>query len=273
MKSGIYALLFAFVFMGCEQKENVKTYTPRVLTANESFNDFADESKGKLTVFKSADPDSVNKDNKEAKVWYGIKVGDTTVRIQTNMTDKNSGSSAFSTVEFVNTQKTAVIVELANSTGLGSPFYLIALKSGKVEVVNFYRPSTSNNQDNRLVKGIHKVGRSGYLIRNDFFVTTVDARVYFMKRQDPKERIQGIHLINSPDKKTFVFLVSDALYEVHYPTGEVFTQPLSGKAPKVAEYMFKYIQDNYSWQKNAKGISFLKANPDDNRIIDGGDLG
>lgn len=272
MKSGIYALLFASVFAGCKQKENIKTYTPRVLTANESFNDFAAESKDKLTIVKITVPDSVKKESKELKEWFGIKLGDTTVCIQTNMTDKDAVSSEFASVEFVNTKKTAVIVELANNTGLGSPFYLIALKNGKLDVVNFYRPSTSN-QDSHLVKGMYKVGRSGYLIRNDFFVTTVDAKVYFMKRQDPKERIQGIYLINSPDKQTFVFLVADALYEVHYPTGEVFTLPLSGKAPKVAEQMFKYLQDNYSWHKNAKGISFLKANPDENRIIDGGNLG
>jgi len=263
MKTRVYIILLSVVLWGCQKKENSKTFIPRALNANEGFNQYQNENQGVLKIYKYGD--SPGTGNLEGKEWFGVKFSDTTLRIQTDAGDKDVVFDRFTFAQFVNTQKTCLLVQLPGSPGLVAPFYLIALKHGKPDVISLFRPS-AGKQDRRFTKGLEYVGRSGYLINNDFFITSVDARVYMIKRQNPEERIQGLHFINSPDRRTLVFLVYSSLYEVHYPTGEVFTQRLSG-APENLKDVYKWIQDNYSWKKNEKGIFFLKKN-DNDRIVD-----
>jgi hypothetical protein len=268
MKIQLYTFLFSLILLGCGHKEEKKTYIPRTITANESFNTYEhDKEQRVLSVQQYGDSSSVSKKEDEQEDKFSVKFGDTTVRIQTNASDPKATADRFAFAQFVNTQKTCLLVQVADRSGLVAPFYVIALKDGKLDVVRIYRPS-GGSQDSRFTKGLSRIGRSGYLINNDFFITSVDAKVYLIKRQNPAERIQGLHFINSPDKQTLVFLVSSSLYEVYYPTGETFTQPISLKAPKRAADLYRWVQDNYSWQKNKEGISFLKTNIDDNRIID-----
>lgn len=257
MKTSLYLLLFSVFLLSC-QKENVKTYVPRALTASENFNQSG----------KSEDTLSILPDNSAgAKSNFEVKFRDTTIHIQTSLTDKNITAGKFSFAEFVNTEKSCVLVQVADSSGLVAPFYLIALKDGKPDVVSIYKAS-HGKQDSRFTKGLKKVGRSGYEINNDFFITTVATKVYPIKRQNPDERIQGLYFINSPDKHTLVFLVSSSLYEVNYLTNEVYTEVLSPKMPKAPGEIYKWIQSHYSWQTSKSGSYFLKANADDNRIID-----
>lgn len=264
MKLSVYTLLLSAFLLGCKQKENVKMYPARDVRANENFIDYQADQTKPLTISKYNQEGTAEIADETAVKWFGVKFADTTVKIQ--LPGAVSTGAKFASAQFVNTQKTCVLVQIADSTDLVAPFYLIAANKGKLEVISLFRASDGRD-DKRFTKGLIKVGRSGYLINNDFLITTVDAKIYPVKRQHEGERIQGLYFINSPDRKTLVFLVSDALYQVHYPTGAVFTQQLSSDAPKNPEAIFKFIQDNYSWQKNAKGISFLKANNDD-RIID-----
>jgi len=257
-------LLFLALF-SCNRKEEGKIYSPRTLKGKEDFNQFQQGAENALTIYTHTAEGNTGAGG--GQELFGVKFRDTTVRIQLNASDKDAVADQFALAEFLNTQKTALLVQLADSSGLTAPFYLIAVKNGKLDVVSIYRPS-QGREDHRFTKGLSRIGRSGYLINNDFFITTVDAKVYPLTRQNPGERIQGLHFLNSADKKTLVFLVSSSLYEVNYPTGEVYTQPLSADMPKVPAQVFPWIQNNYSWQTNARGVAFLKKNKDNDRIID-----
>ena len=257
MKVKLYLPLFLAVLLGCQPKENVKTYIPRALTANENFIQ-SEKSKNALTI----EYDSTGTEAQAQKI-FSVKLKDTTVQIQTG---SSKATNKFSFAEFVNTEKTCILVQSADKSGLVAPFYLIYLNDNKLDVISVYKES-HGAQDVRFTKGLTKIGRSGYVINNDFVITTVLTKVYPIKRQNPAERIQGLYFVTSPDKHTLVFLVGSSLYEVNYLTNEVFTQPLT-KIPKEPKAIFKWIEDHYSWQASGKDTYFLKANADDNRIID-----
>ncbi len=262
MRTLLYALLFSLIASGCQPENGSKILVPREISGNEDFNNYAENAETILTVVTHGDQGSAG----SSEELFAVKFRDTLLQIQTDKADKNFVRDKFSLAEFVNTQKTAVLVQLADSTGMVAPFYLITLKGSKPEVVSLYRASKGNN-DMKVTKGMVRVGKSGYLINNDFFVTTVNARVYVIPRQNPEERIQGEFFLKSNDKNTFVFLVPGAFYEVHYPTGDVFTQPLPKQAPREISSVYKWVQDNFAWEKNAKGISFFKE-VDQNKVVD-----
>jgi hypothetical protein len=265
MKIQLYALLFSIFVCGCQDKQLTKTLITREISGNEDFNNYADKPENILTVVKSVDNGNTGK-NADAGELFTVKFRDTVLQIQPDTKDKDFVKDKFSLAEFVNTQKTALLVQLADETGLVAPFYLITLKGNKPEAVSLYRASKGNNDIN-VTKGMIRVGKSGYLINNDYFVTTVNAKVYVIPRQNQEERIQGQFFLKSDDKNTFVFLVPGAFYEVHYPTGDVFTQPLPKQAPKEISSVYKWVQDNFAWEKNGKGISFFKE-VDQNKVVD-----
>jgi len=267
MKSNFCVLLLLVIMYGCQQKGSEKTLVPRTLSANDDFNQFPEDKKNALAIFQTGDSAVSKRADRIPNESYHVKYGDTSLRIQMDAADPASVAATFSFAEFLNTQKTSLLVQVADQSGLVQPVYLITLNDGKSEAVSLYLASKGAD-DKKYTKGIDKVGRSGYLINNDYFITTVNAKIYSVKRQKPEERIQGVFFVNSPDKKTLVFMTSNSLYEVYYPTGETLTQPLSSNFPKEPAALFKWVQDNYSWQRNESGISFLKKNADDNRIID-----
>lgn len=265
MKLKLCALLFSAALLSCTQKDQGKIYSPRNLTEKEDFNKFEKGTENALAIYKYNDTQNTGQAAEEE--IFGVKFRDTAVRIQLNPGDKEAIADHFVLAEFLNTQKTSLLVQIADHSGLTAPFFLISVNHDQLDVVRIYRPSRGKD-DQHFTAGLSRVGRSGYLINNDFFITTVDAKVYPITRQKQEERIQGRYFLNSPDRKTLVFLVSSALYEVNYPAGEVYTQPLSSDMPKVPAQVFAWIQNNYSWQTDARGISFLKKNKDDNRIVD-----
>lgn len=271
MKSTLYALLLSFILFSCKQKDNGKTVIARPLSDKEDFNQFSKDSKNVLSIFQQNDSLIKKRADRVSNESFHVKFADTTLSIQMNAADKNSVIDKFSFAEFLNTQKTSMLVQPADSSGLVAPFYIITVNKDKLEVVNLYRPSGGSN-DSKYAKGATVVGRSGYVINNDFFVTSVSAKVYPIKRIKEEERIHGLFLINSPDKQTIVFMMPSSLYEVHYSTGEVFTQPLPSSMPTEPASVYKWIQDKYSWQKNESGITFLKKNIDEDRIIDIGEF-
>jgi hypothetical protein len=265
MKNKLYALILSLLIFGCQANKSEKTLIPRTISSNEDFNFYAENKENTLSVVKYTDegPGTAAKNGKET---FAVKLGDTLIRIQPDPSDKKFVRDRFAAAEFVNTQKSAVLVELADSLGLVGPVYLITLKDNKPAAVSLYRKSTGAN-DIRYTKGMIRVGSSGYLVNNDFFVTTVNAKVYLIPRQHPQERIQGDFFLKSSDKTTFVFLVNGAFYQVNYPTGDVYTEPLPKTAPKGLGNVYKWVQDNYAWVKNAKGISFFKQ-IDQNKVVD-----
>ncbi|WP_316838163.1 hypothetical protein [Pedobacter nutrimenti] len=267
MKPTLYALLLAAVLFGCSKNETSKVYKPKVLTAMESFNEYG---KGSDTLGISKMEDSSGqldkKDGDGIRKWYSVKFLDTLVQIQVNPDDPKSATDKFAFAEFINTAKTCALVQIADQSGLAAPVYIVTVKNNKVEVVSLYRPS-NGPADVKFTKGITRVGNAGYIINNDFYVTRVYAKAYLLKRQNPDQRIQGDFVINSSDISTFVFLVGNSLYELHYPTGEVFLQPVPAETASSLESTYDWIQQNCKWVKNAKGISFLKAQ-DPDRIVD-----
>lgn len=256
-----YTLGLSLILLSCKQQETTATYTPRVLTANEKFNESVEgqDSTFKILLKK-------NENATEAKEEFSVKYKDTLVKIQINKADTNSAADRFAYAQFINTQKTAILVQLADNSGLSAPSYLIALKNGKLDVVSLYRPSKGQD-DTKYTTGINKMGRTGYLVNNDFFITNVNANVFLIKRQNPEERIQGTFILNSPDKSTLVFLTASSLYQVNYLTDEVLNEKLPKPAPQSATDLSDWITNNFTWTKNKKGTTFLKFS-DSNRIVD-----
>lgn len=262
MRNLIFALLLSVLFIGCQQKQDpVMVYTPRLLTTNEKFND---SPVGKESTFEIIVKQ--NDDTHELKEEYKIKFHDTLVRILMNKADPSSATERFSYAQFINSQKTTLLVQIADESGLPGPIYILALKGGMLNVASLYRPSTGDH-DITLTKGIVQLGRAGYVINNDFYVTNVSARVYLLKRLDPEERIQGEFILSSPDKATLVFLTPTSLYQVHYESDVVFNEKISKPALDSTEEKLAWIRDNFSWEKNKKGITFLKFT-DSDRIVD-----
>jgi len=267
MKSIFYVLLLSIVASGCQQKkDNEKTLVAREVTAAENFNQFSADKKNILSIFQNKDSEVKKRADRLPNAAYHVKLADTAISIQMNADDKNSVVNTFSFAEFLNTQKTCLLVQVADNSGLVAPFYVISLKDGQLEAVALYKAS-KGKEDKKFTKGLDMIGRSAYLINNDYVLTGVNSKIYAVKRQNPDERIQGKFFINSPDKETLIFMVGSSLYEVHYPTGKVYTLALPAKIPAENVDLFKWIQDNYSWQRDESGISYLKKNIDDNRII------
>lgn len=262
MKSKLFALLLVVTFYGCKDAPKEQSYVPRPLADNEDFNHYPKGADDVLKVFLAAPPEQTA----TTKETFQVKFKDTLIRIQPDEKDNTFLKDRFSLAEAVNTQKTCVLVQLEGSMKTEAPFFLITAKQGKVEVVSLYRAS-DGAEDQEFTKGMIRVGKSGYLINNDVFVTTVNAKVYPIKRQNENERIQGRFFMQSKDKTTLVFLTKGAFYQVHYPTGSVYTAPISKQAPKDIASIYKWIQNNYTWKKNGKGIEFLQY-VDDNAIVD-----
>lgn len=263
MKNVLFALILSVVLFSCQQSQPTSaTYTPRVLTTYEKFNGDHEGTDSVFTILISKGEASTS----EVKEEFKVKFKDTVVNIQINKADPNSATDRFSFAQFINTQKTTLLVQIADDSGLAAPCYLLALKNGKLDVVSLYRPSTGK-QDTQFTTGLNKLGRAGYIINNDFFITNVNAQVYPIKRQNPEERIQGAFILNSPDKSTLVFLTPKSLYQVHYPSDEVYNEQLSKPAPQSATDINDWIKNNFRWEKNKKGIAFLKFS-DSDRIVD-----
>ncbi|MEJ2881755.1 hypothetical protein [Pedobacter sp. GR22-6] len=263
MKKLFCALAISAVFASCQSTLNTKTYLPRTISANEKFNDPQPELDSAFKVVQISD-DKRAGTPEDPKIWYQIKRGDTTIKIQTNPSDAASGVIDFKDFTFVNTQKTCLLAQVKDSSGLTAPFYLIAFKDGKVDIVSLYRAS-KGSQDDKLM-GLSRIGRDGYVINHDFFITNVNAKLYFIKRPDENERIKGQFIVKSPDKQTLVFLMpSSDLYQVNYITNDTYTVPLGIKAD--LEGVYTHIQTKFRWDKDKKGVQFLKPGNDD-RIVD-----
>ncbi|WP_310143849.1 hypothetical protein [Pedobacter africanus] len=263
MKNLLYALSLSLILLSCQKNQkNGVTYTPRVLTATEKFNESQPAADSVFTIYNYNSGNDKEVSGEEA---FQVKFRDTAVSIQKNKANAAS-TDKFAFAQFVNTQKTALLVQAADSTGATTQFYLLALKGGKLDVVSLDRPS-AGKQDATSVPGLSKVGRSGYLVNNDFFITNVNAQAYLIKRQNANERIQGEFILNSPDKSTLIFLSPNSLYQVHYPSDESFTEKLSKPAPQSAAAISDWIRENFTWEKNKKGITYLKFS-DSDRIVD-----
>src|SRR5690242_14693959 len=112
MKTIFYALLTTIAFSACQgNKENAATYTPRVLTATEKFN-YYPETRGDTLALVSAEGDK--KAEEETKEVFSVKYQDTVIQIQTDPADKASAIGKFSTAEYVNTQRTTLLVQIAD---------------------------------------------------------------------------------------------------------------------------------------------------------------
>jgi len=247
------------VVIGCKpENPAVKTYIPKVITRNEGFNQYAKEKSDSISIIKD--------NTAEGNPTFSIKFRDTLVRIQTDPADTGATTQKFSSAQFVNTQKTTLLVQMADNSGLVAPSYLMTVKDGGLQVLSFYRPS-AGSQDERYSRGINRVGGAGYLVDNDFFVTNVNAKVYLVKRQKDGERIQGHFLMMSPDRQTIAFLIGESIYQVHYTTDDTYVEKLAANAPKQIPAVYEWIQENYVFEKNKKGISFLKYK-DDDRVVD-----
>jgi hypothetical protein len=266
MKLPITALLASTVLFGCQPKATDKVLVPRTLTAAEDFNQFPKEKTNVLSIFQQTDNTIKKRADRVPSLPFHVKFADTLLSIQMNAADPKSVVEKFSFAEFLNTQKSSMLVQPADSSGLVAPFYIITVNNNKIEAVNLYRAAGGAN-DSQYAKGVTPIGRSGYVINNDYFIASVSAKIYPIKRQKENERIHGTYFMNSPDRKTLVFLTANSLYQVYYPDGQVYTLTLPAAAPQEGSALMSWIQDKYSWQR-VSGVTFLKKNVDFDRIID-----
>lgn len=257
MKKIIFALLLSTTLFACSGGLE-KTYTPRALAANESFDEFPKSKKNVLTLVRV---DSNRADNQD---HFVVKYKDTTINIQDG---KKPLATLFKNARFINSQNTAAVVQVVDSSAMVSPFYLIVVKNGKSDVISLDRPSTGKD-DAKFTDGLVELSRTNFVINNDFIVNSVNGKVYPIKRQNDSERIQGRFFMYSRDKTTLVFLTPGALYQVNYRNGE--TQTLAVPASLLAEpdKAAGEISQNYGWTTSANGTPFLKYNGNPDRIVD-----
>jgi hypothetical protein len=253
MKTKFYALVLTIFLLACNESPKEKIYIPRPLTSKEDFNNYPKNPDDVLKLVKAQEQGDQSDHGSASSLTFK----DSLIKIQPDAKDKSFLKDRFALAELVNTQQTCALVQLKGSLKVQAPFFLIAAKDGKAEVISLYRPS-NGALDQQFTKGMTRVGKSGYLINNDYFITTVNARVFPITRRNEEERIQGQYFMNSKDKTTLVFLTKDSFYQVHYPSGSVYNAPLPKKAPREVANIYKYIQDNYRWVKNGKGIEFLQ---------------
>lgn len=255
MKKTLVALLLSLAFIACKEQKKEKIIQARNLKLNEAFNEFP-KVKGEGLNFVKVDSGDKTDD------IYTIKFKDTLISIQDN---SKPIANKFILSRFLNTQKTAVLVQTADSLNLVSPFYIISLKDGQIEAIRLTRPSYGA-KDKKVSVGLQELSLSTVLINNDFIITLINGNVYPLKRQNEGERIQGRFFLKSGDKNTLVFATDNSLYQVNYKTGETVDLPVvPGKLH--AETFFKDIMQNYTWEKSEKGALFLKDN-DSNKIFD-----
>lgn len=256
MKTIAFALLLSISLFACKQSKLENTYVPKAYT-NEDFNEFPKVKNETLNIL------TVEPSKPEDRETYTIQFKDTAVAIKD---EPKPLANQFKEARFINTQKTAALVQVEDGSGLVAPFYVVALRDGKVSVTSLYKASNGKN-DRKYTKGIEEMSLSNIIVNNDFAIALVNGKIYPIKRQTEAERIQGDFLFNSSDKQTLVFATENALYQVNYRTGETATLKLPAKIVQSGN-IANEVRKGYSWTTNANGASFLKQNPDDDRIVD-----
>jgi hypothetical protein len=252
MKKLLYLLTIVLLGSCTEKKVIEKVYIPHSINPGETFNEYPSEKDSIITfnvhTEKEGKPMGAN-----PKVWYGVKFGDTIVKIQPNKADASYTNGKFIRGKFMNTQRTSLLVQLADGFDLRAKFYLISLKNHQLSIAELQRPTTKEGNLNYI--GLISLGREGFLINNDFIINSVNSKVYFLKRENEEERIQGQYLLRSPDKGTLVFMRPNSLYQVNYQNDEALSVPFGIDPTLPGLYM--YIQENYVWKSKRPGVSFL----------------
>jgi len=256
MKTTAIAILLSISLFACKQGKLETTYVSKAYN-NEDFNEFPKVKNETLNIV------NVEPATPGGKESFTVQFKDTTIAIQDN---PKPLANQFKQARFINTQKTAALVQVEDGSGLVSPFYVVALKDGKVSVTSLYKASEGKS-DRKYTKGIEEMSLSNIIVNNDFAIALVNGKIYPIKRQSENERIQGDFLFNSSDKQTLVFLTGSSLYQVNYRTGETATLKLPASVMQSGN-VANEIRKGYRWATNAKGASFLKQNPDDDRIVD-----
>ncbi|WP_231462218.1 MULTISPECIES: hypothetical protein [unclassified Pedobacter] len=254
MKVTYLFVLISICFFSCSESKLEKTIVANNFTGEENFNT-TPKSKKDILTFKKVDSSNVN------AITYNVKYKDTVISVKN---DPKPVASIFLQPRFLNTQKTAAIVQVADSSGLVSPFYIISLHNGQPEVTKLDRPS-NGAMDSKITKGLEELTLSIFLLNNDYVVTIINGRVYQLKRQNDAERIQGRFILYSPDKTTFVFATKTSLYQTNYKTGE--SVDLKASSDLLAPENMANFNNNFTWYKNAKGTSFLKVS-DPDRVVE-----
>jgi len=249
-----YLLLLAVFLFSCSESKLEKTIIAKAFTGEENFNT---TPKGKKDILTFSKVDS----SKASAITYNIKYKDTIISVQN---DPKPVASIFLQPRFLNTQKTAAIVQVADSSGLVSPFYIISLRNGQTEVTKLERPSSGAN-DSKITRGLEEISLSVFLLNNDYVVTIINGRVYPVKRQNESERIQGRLILYSSDKTTLVFATKTSLYQTNYKTGESLNLKVSEKL--LSPENMANFNNNFTWYKNANGTPFLKES-DPDRIVE-----
>ncbi|MDN3586308.1 hypothetical protein QWY86_06490 [Pedobacter aquatilis] len=249
-----YLLLLSVILFSCSESKLEKTVKAKAFTGDENFNTTPNGKKDILTFSK------VDSSNVQA-ITYNVKYRDTVIVIQN---DPKPIVSIFKQPRFLNTQKTAAIVQVADSSGLVAPYYIISSRNGQIEVTKLDRPSSGAN-DSKITKGLEELSLSIFLLNNDYVVTIINGRVYPVKRQNDAERIQGRFILYSEDKTTLVFATKTTLYQTNYKTGESVDLKVNEKL--LAPENMANFNNNFTWYKNANGTSFLKES-DPDKIVD-----
>ncbi|MFC3559806.1 hypothetical protein [Pedobacter jamesrossensis] len=255
MKKTLIALFLSAALFACKDQKIEKIIHPRDLKPNESFNEFP-KVKGDAFAFVKVDS------GKKLGDVYAIKFKDTVISVQN---DPKPLADKFFVSRFLNTQKTALLAQVADSSDLVSPFYIISLKNGQIDAIKLERASIGKD-DKKVTAGLQEISLSIVLVNNDFVVTLINGNVYPLKRQNDSERIQGRFLLNSADKNTLIFATANSLYQVNYKTGETYDLIVAPGKLNAATFT-KDIMQNYRWEKTPKGTSFLKEY-DSNKILE-----
>jgi len=252
MKKLLY-LLTIFLMGSCADHETIEqVYIPHIINPGETFNDYPSEKDSSITFIMHREKEGKTL-GANPKIWYQVKFGDTVVRIQTKKQDPNYSNGKFIQGRFMNTQKTTLLAQIADDLGFKAKFYFISLRNHQLTVTELKRQTEEEGNPDGI--GLIHLGGEGYLLNNDFLINPVNAKVYFLKRENPEKRIQGRYLMKSPDEGTLVFLRPSSLYQVNYQNDESYSVPFRIDPTQPGLYM--HIQENYIWKTKRPGLSFL----------------
>jgi len=255
MKNIFLVFFISITFLACEKSIPEKTLMPRPFKRGEQFNDYP-KSNNNIFNLKKIEVGERDQDDK-----FQVNFNDTLITVANY---SNQLITSFLTPRFLNSQKTAIMVQAVDRAGLASSFYVLSTKNGKLEAIELVRPSRLK----RKTTGMEEFSRSSFIINNDFVITTINGKVYPIKRQDQNDPIDGKIFMVSKDGSTLIFLTADSFYQYNYVTDESFNLPVNPNMLKDKAKIYKNVQKDFSWFKNANGALFLKQNVNDDRIVD-----
>jgi len=197
--------------------------------------------------------------SKQFVAWNEVLYHDSVIRINPQVSPPNDSESSaypsqerslynFDDVTYLNPAKTSFIARISGPYSLGTRFYLFTAQQSGLKVYSIDRPTVIEGNGTWEYRDMLKIGPDLLLVDNDYIFDQSNGKAYEITRPG-KDRIRGEFAALSPDGQTVVFTTSHLLYQYHYPSREVYTEPIDEQqlakivGNKTKEWPYNY----FSW--------------------------